>query len=66
MIEEIKEGGEPMRDIKEAGVNRCFYISEEQLRWVNELARANNESASWVVRLAIKKLQELVEGVPDE
>ena len=55
-----------MRDIKEAGVNRCFYISEEQLRWVNELARANNESASWVVRLAIKKLQELVEGVPDE
>lgn len=42
-----------------------FYITEEQDHWLEEMAKLNNKSKSYFVRLAIEVLQREVGGIPD-
>ena len=50
-----------MRNKKVITVN----IPKEQAIWLDEMAVLNNRSKSYLVELAISKLIEMVEGVPE-
>lgn len=43
----------------------CFYITDEQDRWLTDMAKLNNQSKSYFVRLAIDYLIEATGGIPN-
>ena len=50
---------------KKAKNHYCFYITEEQDRWLEEMAKLNDKSKSYFVRLALDYLIEVTGGIPD-
>lgn len=40
----------------------AIVINEEQARWLDDMAKLNSRSKSYIVRLAISKLIETIEG----
>ena len=51
--------------MKISNYHYSFYISEEQYKWLEQMAELNGKSKSYFVRLAIDLLKETVGGIPN-